>query len=499
MRTVSLNQFDGGITNDPRDPAQNVARMVTNFDILTDAHRMRPYRSSESGDTASTTSQKQNFAVAKGASYALYSLGVKSGLNTAEVKVKVLSTDLADGVWGTPSNNQSAAGSATSFNLFVYYQKVGLIFGARDNTNIWAFSPTGTGWADTSHALVYTNISQGLVFSNDILYVPYDNKLASNDNGSWSDTALTIPTNFYITSICDYGNFVAVGAAPLSGVGNSKVFLWVPGDASWTQVIDWGNDNLQILDVVDGTLVGISFSGGTPRTRTTERVVFRYLSGTTAIKFQELLAGDTGTQLPIAKQRVNNRIHFMMRIHLNGAVREGVWSVGHSEGRLVVVHERTPNNDTPTAGTLSNFIYVGDYLFQSYTDGSANFQLTKTDDVANFTATSIYESTINPELPEHIRGAAGARSSLKKLYAVALSYTPLTSAQTVVLYYRVEGGAWVKIFSEATVGQVTTERTFDFNGLPFTDAREYEFRIESTFGAEITELKYKYDPIVTVL
>jgi len=59
-----LTRFDGGITNDPRDPAGNTSAMVSNFDILSNPRRMTPYRSSESGDDAAATSQKKNFCVA---------------------------------------------------------------------------------------------------------------------------------------------------------------------------------------------------------------------------------------------------------------------------------------------------------------------------------------------------------------------------------------------------------------------------------------------------
>ena len=78
---TKITRFDGGMVNDPRDPSENTARVITNFDILTDAHRMTPYRSSESGDSAPTTSKKKNFCVAlrTGTTYSLYALGVVSG------------------------------------------------------------------------------------------------------------------------------------------------------------------------------------------------------------------------------------------------------------------------------------------------------------------------------------------------------------------------------------------------------------------------------------
>lgn len=232
MKTITINKFNAGIQNDPRSRVSAGARMVTNFDVLTNEHKMTPYRDSEDGDSGASTSQKQNFAIAlrTGTTYSLYGLGVVSGTGKAEVLVKELSTgastDLDDNGWGTPSANQSASGS-TSFNLFVYYKKTGLIYGARAGTHIWAFSPTGTAWADTSQALTYTNICQGLVHSkDDVLYIGYDNKIAKNDNGSWTTTALTLPSDLYVTSIAEHGNYLAIGCAPLSGTGHSRVFLW---------------------------------------------------------------------------------------------------------------------------------------------------------------------------------------------------------------------------------------------------------------------------------
>src|SRR3990167_651299 len=270
IRERYFERFDGGMVNDPRDPAAGACRVVTNFDILTNPRKLIPYRNSEDGDSAAATSRKQNFCIAlrTGTTYRLYSLGVKSGATTAEVLMKDLTTsgddDLADNTWLTPNNNQSSAG-ATNFNLFIFYPKTTLIYGARAGTHIWAFDPTSVaGWADTHQALTYTNIAQGLVHpKDDILYIPYDNKIAKNDNGSWTTVALTLPSHLYITSICEYGNYLAIGCRPLSGQGDSQVYLW-DRDSSLTTIsesLNWGRGNLEILGVVDGLLVGISLTG----------------------------------------------------------------------------------------------------------------------------------------------------------------------------------------------------------------------------------------------
>lgn len=495
MKTVLLNRFDGGIVNDPRSEG-NVCRMCTNFDILTNPHRLTPYRDSESGDSAPTTSQKQNFVIAlrTGTTYSLYALGVISGTAKAEVLYKDLttggSTDLDDSGWSTPANNQSSSGS-TNFELFVYYKKTGFIYGARANSHIWRFDPAGGAFVDAHQALSYTNIAQGLVHSkDDIFYVPYDNNIAKNDNGSWTPTALTLPKHLYITSISEYGNYLAIACAPLSGLGNSVVYLWDRDStlATLSESIDWGEGNIKILEEINGFLVGISLSGnGTSRFK--DRIIFKYYSGVGgAQKFMELEGGIT-SQLPLAKQKINNRLNFMMSVSLNGAVREGVWSVGKTGDRFTLVHERTPNNDTAlTSGTLKNFFYVGDFLFQSYTD-SGSFALSKTNDTSSYTATSIIETKINPGFPDT------DKSQFIKLYAVGALYDALPAAGQVVVKHRIQGGTYATIFTETTDGATYTEPVSIYaDGTQFNDlTKEHEFRVESTGGAVPVALIIRYD------
>lgn len=494
MKPVVINKFNSGITNDPRDP-NHVARVITNFDALTNAYKLTPYRDSESGDSAASTSQKQNFAIAlrTGSTYSLYALGVQSAQPTrAEIMYKDF-TALDSATWSTPSNNQSSGGS-TSFGLFTYYAKTGLIYGAKSGTTIWAFSPSGGAFNETAASVTYTNISDGIVHSkDDIMYFGADNTIVKNDNGSFS-TALTLPTNFYVSSICEYGNFLAIAAAPLSGVGKSRVYLW-DRDTSLTTLsenIDWGEGPLKIINEVEGALVGISLYGNN-LTRLADRVVFKYYdSSRGAITFEEL-QGATSTQLLSAKQKIDQRLLFMMSISLNGAVREGVWSVGRdASGRFGVVHERTPNNDTAlSSGVLKGFIKVGDYLFQSFTD-SGTYTLMKTNDQASYTATSIIETTINPGM------AADDRIQLKQLMSVGAMYEALPAAGQIVVKYKVDGGSYTTVFTETTDGVVYTEPyTLTAAGSQFTRGKEYEFRVESTGGAEVTGLHYRFERIAS--
>lgn len=508
MKTITVNKFNEGIKNDPRAVSSAGARVVTNFDVLSNQHKMTPYRDSEDGDSGASTSQKQNFCVAlrTGTTYNLYAVGRQSAANKAEVLMKSLSTgsstDLDDNAWATPTNNQSAV-ATPNFNLFVYYAKRNRIFGAEAGTTIWSFDPSSSAaWGDESHSLTYTSLAQGLVHSkDDVLYIPYSDgsgtpKIAKNDNNSWTDAALTLPADLYITSICEHGNYLAIGCAPRSGVGHSRVFLWDRDSslATLSDSIDWGEENLYVLEEIDGILVGVSLAGGigSAAVRFNDRVIFRYASVSNAIKFAELIGGSS-TNVRLAKQKLNNRLYFMMSITLNGSVREGVWSVGRNDpySPMSIVHERTPNNDTALTanGGLRNFIFVGDYCFISYLNASGAYALSKTNDSESYTATSIFESLINPEMLEL------DRLLTKKLISVGATYEPLPTGGQVVVRYKVDGGSWVTVFTESTAGATRTEPyTITASGVQFTDGVEYEFRIESTGGAVVTGLKYKYLP-----
>lgn len=500
MPKAILNKWNGSMVNDPRDPRKNVCRVSTNFDTLTNPKKLTPYRQSEDGDNAASTSKKQNFVIAlrTGTTYRLYALGVKSGTGVAEVLMKDLTTggsqDLGDNSWLVPNNNQSSGGT-TSFALFIYYKRTELIYGAKDGTTIWAFDPTSvSAFDDAQRSITYANIAQGLVHSKDrILYIPYDNKIARNNNGSWTDVAITIDESFVIKSISEYGNYLAIGAAPVSGIGNSRVYLW-DRDASLetlSENIDWGEGVLTVLEQLEGHLVGVSLAGNIA-SRFDNRIIFNKYNGSTvgADPFEEFISSSAVVSL--VKQKADNRILFAMDANINGSIRYGVWSIGRSsiEDEFSVNHERTSNNDTAlsVAGDTRSFYKVGDFMFISYIL-SNNFALSKTDNVEAYTnQTAIRETTINPGMRKE------DRTKKKQLIAVRLVYEKLPENGQAVLQYKMDAGSFVEIFTETTDGVLFTESRYDVNKKVFPISTDIEFRMES-IGAEIAELVYEYDII----
>jgi hypothetical protein len=367
----------------------------------------------------------------------------------------------------------------------------------------------------------YTHIGQGVVHSgDDILYVPYYydgggtpssivSAIAKNNNGTWGNTAFTLPKHYIPTTICEFGNFLAIGCVPTSGLGNSKVFLWDRDatNALASEAIDWGEGMLMILEEVDGELVGISQKGGTATSFTgipngssthRDRVIFRKLIGNRGKKFFELQANHSGsantTQLPLYKQKVDNRLYFQMLIELNGAVRDGVWSIGRSavDQPLALVHERTSNNSTAltTSDSLRGFIMVGDYLFQSYVASSVH-ATTKTDDEATYSHNSVVETK---RFDGSIHGYDASYYKELLEATVDTEYMP-TAGQIILAYRKDQDTSWTTIFTNTTDNSISrTGINIAASGAALPkDYKEIEFRGVSSGGAEITGLYFRED------
>jgi hypothetical protein len=221
------------------------------------------------------------------------------------------------------------------------------------------------------------------------------------------------------------------------------------------------------------------------------RLVIQYYNGSEVIpllNFQCSLA-TVGTW----KQKFENSLLFLAELTIDGQAHKGLWKLAKTTSGFVFTLDRLPRNDTALgAASLKGFYKTGDYVFITYLNpADTKYTIWRTNDQASYTATSVFETAINPGMPEQ------DRSAKKQLQAVSLSFEPLPASAQGVLKYRVDGGAWTTILTETTDGQVTSEQVIDANGDEFTSGREYEFRVESTGGAEITEVKYKYQVLPT--
>lgn len=499
----TINIFDKGMTNDYRTQDTRKSSLIKGFDAHTFAHKLVPFHDSETGDSSASTNQQRNFAIAlrTGTTYSIYGLGVTSaGGGVARIHYMDTS-DLTGAGWSSPTNADGDNGSI-SRDLFVEYKRVLYFYSTGTSHNgFCGYDIANTTMyqdSDVAKEVTATNVAQGLVHSaDDILYVPYDNLIAIKDNAvsssptaGWTLAKLTLPAKFKVTSICEYGIYLAIACSPTSGFGNSIVYLWDRNSTSWNEAIDFGEGNLQILEEIDGYLVGISYVS---LPSFTPKLICRVYSGGKPQIINELINETTfsSSDVPITKQKINGSLYFLATITLNGTKQQGLWKIGRNKqtGSWSLVMDRTPNNDTAlTSGSLEGFIIVGDYLFFAYISSSA-YGLSKTNDTSSYTATSIYETTIQNE---------GDSSITKKLIGASAIYEPLVSGTAVLKFKKDENlttSTFTQISSDNTANSLKKAGVLDSTGANLPQYNEIVFRVESTGGAIITGIRYKFEVI----
>lgn len=498
MKTITIQNFDGGMAEDIYGGGQGEFSIAKHFDILTYPNRLYPYRGMSS-DTAGTGIGK----IIVGTDGNFYGVGTVSGFPT----VGALYTR-SSGAWVEGIGN---LGDTVNYNLLVEYHNSS---GARKfiyagNNQLGIFDTALASGA--AEALTFTNICQGFVHpKDDVLYIGYDNKIATNNNGTWTKPALTLPANYRVTSLTNYGNYLAIACCPSNGgvdkPGNSVVYLWDRNSAFTTlsEVVDWGSGSLQVINNLDGVLIGISDTGAaTATTLDFDSIQIKAYTGGSPQLIKEIPTIKQTTTTPDAV--INPRVNFIYRGKLYFSINiqsgstspsyYGLWTIGKSKrtGRYAVTMERVATTGNTETGVLAAAI-SGDVASICHTAaGTLTYTNTGSSIGDQWTATSLFESLVNPEMP------AMDKVRQKQLAAVAVHYLPLTSAGQVVAKYRVDGGSWTTIFTETTDGVVVTERTMDAAGTQFTAGRNYEFRIESTGNAHITGFTYKYDTLPTTI
>lgn len=442
---TKINRFDGGMTNLIRRKEKRFSRILNHFNISTDGMRMIPNLSMEADGSAGNTEKLVRFLAVNGKQYGL---GVVSGTTKAKIFERA---SLPAGAWGESTTGEDS-NTGRKETLFVAYENQSKIYGARSN-NIWSYNYSTNTFTTADLAVNHTTMEQGLVHSkDDILYIPYDNKIAKNNAGSWTAAAVTLPTNYVITSICEYGNYIAIACKPVNSnnFGNpSVVYLW-DRDASLTTLsekIDWGVGELLVLEELEGYLIGVT-SQAFSAAFTHPKVIFKYWNGgATAKQFLEITASTTATTGHIiGKQKTNKRLLFAMDLTINSVRYDGVWSIGRNEiGEFSLSLDYLANNDTAiTTPVFKGFHLMGDYVTIAYTTaGTYVINRTNDDSPSDYaTATSVYESLIFND---------GDSAKTKKLLGATVIFEPLPAAGVVRLFYKKnEESSWTRIFTYGT-------------------------------------------------
>lgn len=323
---------------------------------------------------------------------------------------------------------------------------------------------------------------------------PY--RIGTYDGSTFDTTVFDLPSNMSITSFTNFGAYLAIACKPTNGVGRSVVYLW-GRDTSLTTVqgiIEWGDGALEVLENIQGTLVGVSAIKpvGTFDSITNYNYQVKVSSGETVEVVKDIIVTNTNN-LRNFKAKQYNKLYFGFdtddTIYVTGKNKDGSWFV--SKDRYI-----TPTGSS-ISGTLDGISLVGDKLFSAYTDGTAGY-LAYEGETTWSTSTPSYKTTINQAM------SIGDRYEDKTLVAVQVVYeinsAGGTSSGVVGLNLSVDGSAETSVISQAqsSVGQYVTTAQAYADGTQFGNGKEIYFVLTSTGAVRIKELRYKYNITNTI-
>lgn len=490
MKTITLDNFSGGLAEDIRSHSTNVFNDAKGFDTLSFTHRLIPYGEQETESLSSgDITDKRISDIIREANGVLVAVGRNSSGSPTVIDLldKDSDTDISSS-W-TSFTTLSGAGGYMK-NSFAYYKNKYYVLDASLNLRRYDGSWSNVGTLDTTTIWSTMPIPRPIVHPmDDIMYLGAGQYMAKVNNTTYNDiTAVVIPTTHYITSFADYDSYLAIAAAYKYEGGKSRVFLWNRDTSlsTFTSNIDWGEGSLMILENLAGTLVGISISDANFVSQPTYTVVknkkltVRALSGNQAIKIAEIEVS-SDFSLKNYKAVVGNKLYF------SGDNADSLYVVQKKENGTIVFSKDRYINNGSTITTLNGLNIFGDYLFTMFDTGSTSGNFYRTKVTPSYTSTSVYETTINPNMD------LSDRTHKKKLKSISISKASTTGQ--LVIKYSADGSAYTTIATLTAGSKLVLKATNESTGKPLADAYEYQFKIESTAGAQLTEVKYAYEVV----
>src|SRR3990167_7875256 len=514
-----ISRFDGGISNDPREATPNKGSLIKHFDIFSNPFRLTPFRSTEAdtGTSVSSTDLEQyrvqDFQL--GLDGKLYGLGRAAGSAVPKVFSKA---DPTTGNWTIEATAQGTG--ALIRGCFIEWQSKWYMFSGTNQISRWTIGSTFLNQVGSSSdgeasgvtlAATITSVAQGIVGADGNLYLIYNNKVARvNSSGSLTDNVMTaIPSDMRITSAARFGSYLVFACAygtsnitPPSG--RSQLYIWdYVTDATVEDVIDLGEGAARVIGNVEGRIVAVMdkyltnafgltrgamvvkmWAGGQPQVM--KEVVANQIVTADATAFP-----NTITRFPRSVVIKDNKMYWAVSVPFGLSTSTeftfhlGIWCFGRKNVNsdfalsIEVVEEATDTSNF----YITSIGNAGNYWFISHSIESAG-KVTKTNDAANFTDTSIYDTQLLN---------AGDSSLSKKLKGVTVYFEPLPAAGQVVLKYRInEETSYTTIFTDTTDNDIShSSINIESSGVQLPEYKELFFRIESTGGAVITGISWQ--------
>lgn len=500
MKTITVNRFDGGIS-DPRESQANTASLSRHF--ILNKTKLSPYRDmeTESLDSGTLANQRLSCAIRynyTGSTTQIFALGQASTSNPYPKFYQKSTTNDPTASFQAIANGEDTSGTVIPGSLIGYKGALYCLKTKSGSTylvkHVYATSTTEIGAIGASPTGFTSVVPQMFIH-------PKDNRLymaSGYTMGSYDGTTLTtrdFSTAHNINSITYQGNNIAIGMVSKDS-SSSVVGLWNGSltSSELIDVVDWGNDTLMVLDNINDAVIGVSglSEGGASDVGVQNIITIRGYAGGVAETIRTIESiGSLGSRVYPLKAKRNNRMYFPMLAYLNGTAVKQIWTIYKNEaGQWVVSPDRKVNNDTELASSdVIGLSLIGDYAWVAFAANSTTGSFLRTNNDANYTATSSYETVANPNMEP------GDKSKKKHLKAVSLRCgSPTGATHTVTLSYSIDGGAFTTIYSGSSTSEVRViEAINESTGKPLETAREYIFKIETTGYGEIYEFKYAYE------
>lgn len=481
---IKINNFSGGVSDDPRENNATKFQVAKHFDIFSNPTRLTPYRSLEAdtNDGSTATGMKQYLVkdfVYSSTNAKLFGLG-QTGGGFPKVVEKA---DATTGNWTLPATSEGD-GAVINGCFFEFQGALWFLQGTVQLAK-WVIATNTITNTVSSVATTITSVANGVIASDANAYFAYNNVIVRIAPGlTVTDSAKTVPSNYKITSLTNYGNYLAIGCAPISTYnGQSKVFLWNLSSDLFQEAIDWGEGELRVLETIEGYLVGITdrYLNNAVGAGRGSMIVQMYSDGVPQVVKEVFTQALTGKSIPQTKFVKNNRLFFAAKIMTNSAgttYNEGIWSFGRKNVNypfalnLDVIDENIDTDGIQAIGSAANYFFI---------THSGDGSIDKTNDAATYAFTSILETQIFD---------FGDVDSDKTLLSLKVSFKAQASGESLTAKYRIDGAtAWTTIGTFDTDGALShTFINIESTGGAFASGREYEFQLNGTGGLEITGL-----------
>ncbi|MGI8470297.1 MAG: hypothetical protein ACR2N3_17800 [Pyrinomonadaceae bacterium] len=479
---VKYSRFDGGISDSPRDNQGNVFQFAKNFNIYKDKQKLAPVRGWIGDETFGTPTGIRAYnlkAISYGGMGRINAIGTKADGTGSKYfsKIDPLSTSWTEekDFNTTPAPLESTYQAVPGFVIFkdnylwhILYQS-GFYYIARIDYNIppVVYTPNYKLLNVTANG---SPIPSAVVFGDNKIYVSDVNNLyAISSNGTIAANALTLPSNYVITSMANYNHYIAIAAYTTNPTTTSAIFLWDGSAPTFNFSINLGEGTVKVIENINGTLISVidKYISGTLGNLQASMIIKALNQfGQTAETLKEVYV-QTGS---ISQYKAVKGGSLLFYASLDG--NSGIWSFGRKDSNSQ--YALTLLTETP--GTSFNGFYrIGEFL---YTAHSGNGSISRTNNNPVYDQSSVWQSQIIGEA-ERQHQAIGA----------VITFEPLTSGQSVTLEYRKDGGAWTAVATQNTVGSLSFP-SLNFNCI----FREIELRVTSQ-GASITGVKFRYSEL----